>query len=95
MLVGCYVLYMCRPAMLPGRVYLQHASLAPAHVLGCYHGVARNWGAALPRCMPVCGFYSISAEFRLCYSDRLKPYANASLRSHAGPFEGEEEESNI
>ena len=25
--------------------------------LGCYHGVARNWGAALPRCgcMPVCG----------------------------------------
>ena len=26
--------------------------------LSCYHGVARNWGAALPRCgcMPVCGF---------------------------------------
>jgi hypothetical protein len=38
--VACYVLYMCRPAMLPGCVYL-HALLAPAHVLGCYHEVAR------------------------------------------------------
>ena len=32
--------------------------------LSCYHGVARNWGAALPRCgcMPVCG---VSVLFRL------------------------------
>ena len=32
--------------------------------VSCYHGVARNWGAALPRCrcMPVCG---VSVLFRL------------------------------
>ena len=32
--------------------------------ISCYHGVARNWGAALPRCrcMPVCG---VSVLFRL------------------------------
>ena len=61
----CLVHVMCYACA--DRLFTRAAYICRIHrslQLSCYHGVARNWGAALPRCrcMPVCG---VSVLFRL------------------------------
>jgi len=60
---ACYVLYMCRPAMHPGRVYLSHSSLTLAWLLLRGSQELGRSPASLRLHACVWGFYSISAEY--------------------------------
>ena len=55
--------------------------------VSCYHGVARNWGAALPRCgcMPVCGV-SILFRLNIYFGGIARLEHQISPRSHTVPF---------
>ena len=81
---ACYVLCMCRPTMPPGRVYLLHSSLAPAQLLGCYHGVARNWGAALL----CCGGFALLPHGMIEWNLRIICCRTRDFRSRYGACRG-------
>jgi hypothetical protein len=61
--------------------YAPGPRISVAFIASSSHGEARNWGAALPRCGCLCGFYSISAELALepdpHYSSMTKLYSAA------------------